>query len=69
MDSRASLGLIIDWIELLDPEMTSLCSDVQDKLLFGQSNVQPVAGEVMSNDSKAIAGPAYLRSLLTHQSR
>lgn len=55
---KAYLGLIIDWLEILDPEMTSLCSDMQDKLLFGR----------MSGASQ-LAGPAYLRSQLTHQAR
>ncbi|KPP72873.1 integrator complex subunit 1-like, partial [Scleropages formosus] len=27
-------GLLVDWLELLDPEVTSLCPDIQQRLLF-----------------------------------
>ena len=62
--NQGSLGLIVDWLELLDPEVTSLASALQDKLLFGRLT-QPQTG----TGTKATAGPAYLRSLLTHQTR
>uniref|UniRef100_UPI00358F4073 integrator complex subunit 1 n=1 Tax=Myxine glutinosa TaxID=7769 RepID=UPI00358F4073 len=52
-------GLLIDWLELLDPEMMSSSSDVQRKLLF------------MNNPGATGIGLTfrpYLLSLLTHQS-
>ena len=63
--SDISLGLIIDWLELLDPEIDSLSSELQDKLLFGKAAVQGSSERGRAN----LAGPAYLRSLLTHQTR
>lgn len=33
-------GLLVDWLELLDPEVTSVCSDLQQKLLFAQNKVK-----------------------------
>ncbi|XP_067931599.1 integrator complex subunit 1-like [Watersipora subatra] len=63
--SPVFLGLLIDWLELLDPEITNLSSDLQDKLLFGKS-----VGETENSQAKVcLAGPAYLRSLLTHHTR
>uniref|UniRef100_A0AAV2KDQ3 Integrator complex subunit 1 n=1 Tax=Knipowitschia caucasica TaxID=637954 RepID=A0AAV2KDQ3_KNICA len=50
-------GLLVDWLEHLDPEVTSVCPDLQQKLLFSLN--------------KARGTPAYrpyLLALLTHQS-
>ncbi|XP_077474311.1 integrator complex subunit 1 isoform X2 [Stigmatopora argus] len=50
-------GLLVDWMEYLDPEVTSVCPDLQQKLLFALN--------------KARGTPAYrpyLLALLTHQS-
>ncbi|XP_037545218.1 integrator complex subunit 1 [Nematolebias whitei] len=55
--SGLSSGLLVDWLEHLDPEVTSLCSELQQKLLFSLN--------------KARGPPAYrpyLLALLTHQS-
>ncbi|XP_028310866.1 integrator complex subunit 1 [Gouania willdenowi] len=55
--SGLSSGLLVDWLEHLDPEVTSVCSDLQQKLLFSLN--------------KARGTPAYrpyLLALLTHQS-
>uniref|UniRef100_A0A3P9IDP2 Integrator complex subunit 1 n=1 Tax=Oryzias latipes TaxID=8090 RepID=A0A3P9IDP2_ORYLA len=52
-----SSGLLVDWLEHLDPEVTSVCPDLQQKLLFALN--------------KARGSPAYrpyLLALLTHQS-
>uniref|UniRef100_A0A673K7H9 Integrator complex subunit 1 n=1 Tax=Sinocyclocheilus rhinocerous TaxID=307959 RepID=A0A673K7H9_9TELE len=51
-------GLLVDWLELLDPEVTSVCSDLQQKLLFAQNKVKYVAPSYRP----------YLLALLTHQS-
>uniref|UniRef100_A0A8C4SG15 Integrator complex subunit 1 n=1 Tax=Erpetoichthys calabaricus TaxID=27687 RepID=A0A8C4SG15_ERPCA len=51
-------GLFIDWLELLDPEVASLCPEMQLRLLFawskGKGNMQSYR--------------PYLLALLTHQS-
>ncbi|XP_054616240.1 integrator complex subunit 1 isoform X2 [Dunckerocampus dactyliophorus] len=55
--SGLSSGLLVDWMEYLDPEVTSVCPDLQQKLLFAIN--------------KARGTPAYrpyLLALLTHQS-
>uniref|UniRef100_A0A3Q2YRT2 Integrator complex subunit 1 n=1 Tax=Hippocampus comes TaxID=109280 RepID=A0A3Q2YRT2_HIPCM len=55
--SGLSSGLLVDWMEYLDPEVTSVCPDLQQKLLFALN--------------KARGTPAYrpyLLALLTHQS-
>lgn len=30
-------GLLVDWLEMLDPEVVSSCPDLQQRLLFSQS--------------------------------
>ncbi|KAK7174477.1 hypothetical protein R3I93_001635 [Phoxinus phoxinus] len=55
-------GLLVDWLELLDPEVTSVCSDLQQKLLFAQNKVKS------SGVSVAPSYRPYLLALLTHQS-
>ncbi|XP_049601742.1 integrator complex subunit 1 isoform X1 [Syngnathus scovelli] len=55
--SGLNSGLLVDWMEYLDPEVTSVCPDLQQKLLFALN--------------KARGTPAYrpyLLALLTHQS-
>ncbi|XP_076000277.1 integrator complex subunit 1 isoform X3 [Genypterus blacodes] len=55
--SGLTSGLLVDWLEHLDPEVTSVCPDLQQKLLFSLN--------------KARGTPAYrpyLLALLTHQS-
>lgn len=32
-------GLLVDWLEHLDPEVTSVCPDLQQKLLFALNKV------------------------------
>uniref|UniRef100_A0AAX7UUE0 Integrator complex subunit 1 n=1 Tax=Astatotilapia calliptera TaxID=8154 RepID=A0AAX7UUE0_ASTCA len=54
--SGLSSGLLVDWLERLDPEVTSVCPDLQQKLLFRRC---------------LLGTPAYrpyLLALLTHQS-
>ncbi|XP_067238553.1 integrator complex subunit 1 isoform X3 [Chanodichthys erythropterus] len=55
-------GLLVDWLELLDPEVTSVCSDLQQKLLFAQNKAKS------SGVSVAPSYRPYLLALLTHQS-
>uniref|UniRef100_A0A8B9LSR4 Integrator complex subunit 1 n=1 Tax=Astyanax mexicanus TaxID=7994 RepID=A0A8B9LSR4_ASTMX len=58
----SSSGLLVDWLELLDPEVTSVCSDLQQKLLFSLNKSK--AGGVCVAPSYR----PYLLALLTHQS-
>uniref|UniRef100_A0A7N5ZTP9 Integrator complex subunit 1 n=1 Tax=Anabas testudineus TaxID=64144 RepID=A0A7N5ZTP9_ANATE len=51
--SGLSSGLLVDWLEHLDPEVTSVCPDLQQKLLFARGTP---------------AYRPYLLALLTHQS-
>uniref|UniRef100_A0A3Q3RB44 Uncharacterized protein n=1 Tax=Monopterus albus TaxID=43700 RepID=A0A3Q3RB44_MONAL len=55
--SGLSSGLLVDWLEHLDPEVTSVCPDLQQKLLFALNKV-----------GICIAFRPYLLALLTHQS-
>lgn len=54
-------GVLVDWLELLDPEVTSVCSDLQQKLLFAQNKAK-------SGVSMAPSYRPYLLALLTHHS-
>lgn len=38
--SGLSSGLLVDWLEHLDPEVTSVCPDLQQKLLFALNKVR-----------------------------
>lgn len=38
--SGLSSGLLVDWLEHLDPEVTSVCPDLQQKLLFTLNKVR-----------------------------
>uniref|UniRef100_A0A3B3ZVG2 Uncharacterized protein n=1 Tax=Periophthalmus magnuspinnatus TaxID=409849 RepID=A0A3B3ZVG2_9GOBI len=51
--SGLNSGLLVDWLEHLDPEVTSVCPDLQQKLLFSLNKP---------------AYRPYLLALLTHQS-
>uniref|UniRef100_A0A3P8TH16 Integrator complex subunit 1 n=1 Tax=Amphiprion percula TaxID=161767 RepID=A0A3P8TH16_AMPPE len=51
--SGLNSGLLVDWLEHLDPEVTSVCPDLQQKLLFARGTP---------------AYRPYLLALLTHQS-
>uniref|UniRef100_A0A3Q3XEF0 Uncharacterized protein n=1 Tax=Mola mola TaxID=94237 RepID=A0A3Q3XEF0_MOLML len=55
--SGLSSGLLVDWLEHLDPEVTSLCPDPQQKLLFSLNKTRGTP-----------AYRPYLLALLTHQS-
>ena len=36
---RDEVGLLVDWLELLDPTIISSCPELQMKLVFGKSKV------------------------------
>ncbi|KAJ7992420.1 hypothetical protein DPEC_G00278360 [Dallia pectoralis] len=54
--TRSSSGLLVDWLGLLDPEVTSVCPDLQRKLLFALKG------------KGTLSYRPYLLALLTHQS-
>lgn len=58
----SSSGLLVDWLGLLDPEMTSVCSDLQHKLLFSVTKIKNLGLGAASSYRP------YLLALLTHQS-
>uniref|UniRef100_A0A6Q2WQK1 Integrator complex subunit 1 n=1 Tax=Esox lucius TaxID=8010 RepID=A0A6Q2WQK1_ESOLU len=53
----SSSGLLVDWLGLLDPEVTSVCPDLQRKLLFA-----------LNKGRGTPSYRPYLLALLTHQS-
>ncbi|KAM7143374.1 integrator complex subunit 1 [Molossus nigricans] len=55
-------GLLVDWLELLDPEVISSCPDLQQRLLFSQSKGKGQPGPQVPSFRP------YLLALLTHQS-
>uniref|UniRef100_UPI00398F2E8F integrator complex subunit 1 n=1 Tax=Pristiophorus japonicus TaxID=55135 RepID=UPI00398F2E8F len=55
-------GLLIDWSELLDPEVVSCCPDQQQRLLFADHKVTGQPG------SQLLPFRPYLLAVLTHQS-
>ena len=65
MSSDFSRGLILDWIEVLDPEIVHVDPLLQRDLLFMDRN--NASSEKGTDKSKASA--SYLRALLSHQSK
>ncbi|XP_020830897.1 integrator complex subunit 1 isoform X2 [Phascolarctos cinereus] len=57
-----SSGLLIDWLEMLDPEVISSCPDLQQKLLFSWNKSKNHSG------TQVLSFRPYLLALLTHQS-
>ncbi|XP_028909970.1 integrator complex subunit 1 isoform X1 [Ornithorhynchus anatinus] len=57
-----SSGLLVDWLETLDPEVISCCPDLQLRLLFSWNKVKGQSYSQMPSFRP------YLLALLTHQS-
>ncbi|XP_036913853.1 integrator complex subunit 1 isoform X2 [Sturnira hondurensis] len=55
-------GLLVDWLEMLDPEVVSSCPDLQQRLLFSRSKGKGQPGPQVPTFRP------YLLALLTHQS-
>ncbi|XP_064449505.1 integrator complex subunit 1 isoform X4 [Mirounga angustirostris] len=55
-------GLLVDWLEMLDPEVVSSCPDLQQRLLFSRSKGKGHPGPQVPSFRP------YLLALLTHQS-
>uniref|UniRef100_A0A481C763 Integrator complex subunit 1 n=2 Tax=Sus scrofa TaxID=9823 RepID=A0A481C763_PIG len=58
----ACSGLLVDWLEMLDPEVVSSCPDLQQRLLFSRSKGKGHPGPQVPSFRP------YLLALLTHQS-
>ncbi|KAK7806505.1 hypothetical protein U0070_017497 [Myodes glareolus] len=54
-------GLLVDWLETLDPEVVSSCPDLQRKLLFSRRKGK---GHI---SAQVLSFRPYLLALLTHQ--
>ncbi len=62
----STLGLLLDWLDLLDPEMISACPALQQRMMFGREQQRDRSD---GDDSrKPGSGQPYLLALLTHQS-
>ncbi|XP_042197003.1 integrator complex subunit 1 [Callorhinchus milii] len=57
----SATGLLIDWFELLDPEVISCCPDQQQRLLFAWNKATAQPG------SQVASFRPYLLAVLTHQ--
>ncbi|XP_023372276.1 integrator complex subunit 1 isoform X1 [Otolemur garnettii] len=57
-----SSGLLVDWLEMLDPEVVSSCPDLQQRLLFSRRKGKGPAG------TQVLSFRPYLLALFTHQS-
>ncbi|XP_004688404.1 PREDICTED: integrator complex subunit 1 isoform X2 [Condylura cristata] len=55
-------GLLVDWLEMLDPEVVGSCPDLQQRLLFSRSKGKGHPGPQVPSFRP------YLLALLTHQS-
>ncbi|XP_063090087.1 integrator complex subunit 1 isoform X1 [Cavia porcellus] len=62
-----SSGLLVDWLEMLDPEVVSNCPDLQRRLLFSRRKVTGQRGKGHAGAQVPSFRP-YLLALLTHQS-
>ncbi|XP_060071544.1 integrator complex subunit 1-like [Ylistrum balloti] len=71
--------LLLDWLELLDPELVALAPDLQHKLMFSPHKSQKRDKACMENTTnespasgnqsgRTYSNQAYLLALLTHQS-
>lgn len=61
--SGLSCGLLVDWLERLDPEVTTVCPDLQQKLLFALNKVSSLSPSSFVSD--AIDSFFYFTFLLT----
>ncbi|XP_059835761.1 integrator complex subunit 1 [Hypanus sabinus] len=62
MKPVSASGLLIDWFELLDPEVISCCPEQQQKLLFADHKTTDQQG------SQLLSFRPYLLAVLIHQS-
>ena len=62
---QSTAGLLVDWLELLDPEMLCACPDLQQQLLFARQTQKQSEG--CGSLSRQPSTKPYLLALLTHQ--
>jgi len=60
-------GLLVDWLELLDPTVISSCPELQQKLVFGRILRKKFGSSASSSENSSQSSRPYLLSLLTHQ--
>ncbi len=68
---KAKAGLLVDWLESLDPEMVQVSDELQQKLLFSKtilrlSNNNNSNGASAASNRERTSQP-YLLTMLTHQ--
>lgn len=63
-------GLLVDWLELLDPETVSLCPESIQQIVFSSSHrfAVPPTSSVRPFSSPPISSQGYLLARLTHES-
>jgi integrator complex subunit 1 len=61
-DVKTKAGLLVDWLESLDPELVQATPELQQKLLFSKSLIRLTDSGVRERTSQP-----YLLTMLTHQ--
>ncbi|XP_072029946.1 integrator complex subunit 1-like isoform X2 [Amphiura filiformis] len=63
----STAGLLIDWLALLDPEVTQACPDLQQEVMFASAMSSSSRDKMAECSESKRPGSAYLLALLTHQ--
>lgn len=64
-------GLLVDILELLDPEIINACPEISTRLLFGHSDCLPLSKSPLSSSSSSnmlLSGQGYLLACLVNNS-
>lgn len=67
--SGLSSGLLVDWLEHLDPEVTSVCPELQQKLLFALNKVSWLLNNILNIYTYVWLTSLIHPYLLSHRSR
>lgn len=62
-EAKSKVGLLVDWLELLDPELIQVSPEIQQQLLFSKCLLKS-SGVALRRERSA---QPYLLSMLTHQ--
>jgi len=65
--AMSQAGLLVDWLELLDPTVISTCPELQQQLVFGRIIRKTAGTNIGTVQEPAQSSRPYLLSLLTHQ--
>ena len=65
--SQSKVGLFVDWLEMMDPELYQLDEEVQQQLLFSKCLLRVSSGKKSVARSSRSCRP-YVLTMLTHQS-